>query len=135
MRPITNPWHARAVAYAITAAALVLLFTLSGCSTRGLFENRVTCTMDGQGQILSRWAGFGIATDLAPEDAARVCRDLAARLPQGHPLQVAPQLPQQPAQPQPQPQPVTGQPSAAATPAADSGSAPQRGPLVRYPSR
>lgn len=114
-----HPWLARAWAYAITAAALVLLVLLSGCASRGLFENRVSCSLDGtHGQIVSRWGGFGIASDLAPEDAARVCQTMAQRLPQGHPLQAPP---------------VTGQPTAAA--AADSGSAPQRAPLVRYPSR
>lgn len=120
-----HPWLARAWAYAITAAALVLLVLLSGCASRGLFENRVSCSLDGaHGQIVSRWGGFGIASDLAPEDAARVCQGLAQRLPQGHPLQAPPAI-----------APESGTP----TPAADPGSAPQgsstRGPLVRYPPR
>lgn len=54
--------------------ALALLALLSACASEGMFSNRLMCRLDGSGAVIvSRWGGFGIASDVVAADAARIC--------------------------------------------------------------
>lgn len=67
----------------ITVAVVIMVFLVlfTGCATQGLFENRIHCTLDGQkAAIVSRWAGFGIASDLTGADARAVCKSEGVKL-------------------------------------------------------
>ena len=54
---------------------IISLFMLSGCSSmKKTFENRVACTADGtQLVVVSMYGPIGVASKIAPEDAAVIC--------------------------------------------------------------
>jgi len=59
----------------LSFAFIALCFSLSGCASGKLFENRLMCTTDGTGAVVvSRWAGFGIASNLSDDDVRAVCK-------------------------------------------------------------
>ena len=56
------------------ALSILLPLLLTACATEGMFSNRLMCRLDGTGAVIvSRWGGFGIASDVVAADAARIC--------------------------------------------------------------
>lgn len=65
---------------AVIVATLILALLFSGCAST-LFENRVTCTIDGRrAKIVSQWGGFGIASELTEADALAICKGQGVKL-------------------------------------------------------
>jgi len=65
---------------AVIVATLILALLFSGCSS-GMFENRVTCTIDGKrAQIVSKWGALGIASELTEADALAICKGQGVKL-------------------------------------------------------
>jgi len=63
------------LSFYLAFALLAACFLLSGCASGKLFENRLMCTTDGTGAVVvSRWAGFGIASNLSDDDVRAVCK-------------------------------------------------------------
>ena len=71
-------YPARLVSVIVCMIVLVILF--SGCADSKLFENRLMCTTDGSGAVVvSRWAGFGFASNLSDADVIAVCNRQAVK--------------------------------------------------------
>ena len=58
-----------------TALTIALALVLTGCANSPKFlENRLACTADGtELYTVSKWGPFGIGTQIAQADAAKVC--------------------------------------------------------------
>jgi len=53
----------------------VLCLLLTGCASPKFLENRVTCTVaKDEATIVSKWGPFGISAQVAPADAAVLCK-------------------------------------------------------------
>jgi hypothetical protein len=61
--------------YSSSIAAVLLIMTLTGCSSmEKTFENRVACTADGkQLLVASLYGPIGVASKISPDDAAVIC--------------------------------------------------------------
>ena len=56
-------------------ALILCALLLSGCGSPKWLENRVACTVAGdEAHIVSKWGPVGIAAQIAPADAAVMCR-------------------------------------------------------------
>ena len=67
--PMHCPIHRKTPTFFVALCA-----ALSGCANSTMFENRLMCNLDGSGGVVvSRWGGFGIASNIADEDIKRVC--------------------------------------------------------------
>lgn len=70
--PGFESYPARLVSVIVCMIVLVILF--SGCADSKLFENRLMCATDGSGAVVvSRWGGFGFASNLSDADVRAVC--------------------------------------------------------------
>ena len=58
-----------------TAITLALALSVAGCANSPKFlENRLACTVDGSElYAVSKWGPFGLGTQIAQADAAKVC--------------------------------------------------------------
>lgn len=66
---------------ALLVVVFLLLVCFTGCASNGLFENRVHCTMDGnRAVVVSKWGGFGIASELTNDDARAICKGEGVKL-------------------------------------------------------
>ena len=65
---------------AVVVVIIVMAVLFSGCADSKLFENRLMCTTDGSGAVVvSRWAGFGFASNLSDADVIAVCNRQAVK--------------------------------------------------------
>lgn len=57
-------------------ALILLALSLGGCSSlKGTFENRISCTLDGQKALISSMYGpIGITSKVADGDAQVACK-------------------------------------------------------------
>jgi len=76
--PGFESYPARLVSVVVCMLILALLF--SGCADSKLFENRLMCSTDGTGAVVvSRWGGFGFASNLSDADVRAVCQRQALK--------------------------------------------------------